>query len=44
MAAGREGDMELRFEFISVMGLWTLLGLALVSIGVIVILLTKFEK
>lgn len=45
MAAGREGDIEkISFEFVSVMGLWTLLGLALVAIGVIVILLTKFEK
>jgi len=32
------------FEFISVMGLWSLLGLALVSIGVIVILLIKFNN
>ena len=44
MAAGQEGDIELRFEFISVMGLWTLLGLALVAIGGIVILLIKFDK
>ena len=42
MSAG--GDNAPTFEFLSVMGLWSLLGLALVAIGVIVILLTKFEK
>ena len=37
-----EGNME--SQFISTMGLWFLLGLALIAIGVIVILLVKFEK
>jgi len=31
-------------QFIHTMGSWSLLGLALISIGVIVILLTKLEK
>jgi len=44
MSAGREGDMTLTFEFISALGMWTLVGLALIAIGVIVILLIKFEK
>ena len=45
-----ESISELQFEFslesrfVSTMGSWSLLGLALISIGVIVILLTKLEK
>jgi hypothetical protein len=35
---------ESESRFIHTMGSWSLLGLALISIGVIVILLTKFEK
>jgi len=42
MRAGE--DSPPTFEFVSVMGLWSLLGLALVAIGIIVILLIKFEK
>ena len=42
MAAG--GDNTPTLEFLSVTGLWSLVGLALVAIGVIVILLIKFEK
>ncbi len=40
LAAGR--DLTPTHEFVSVMGLFSLLGLALVAIGVIVILLIKF--
>ena len=35
---------SLESRFISTMGSWSLLGLALVAIGVIVILLVRFEK
>jgi ABC-type transport system involved in multi-copper enzyme maturation permease subunit len=31
-------------QFIRTMGSWSLLGLALISIGVVVILLTKLER
>jgi hypothetical protein len=41
-------ELQIMYEgearFTRTMGSWSLLGLALISIGVIVILLTKFEK